>query len=531
MSVSRLSRPRTSPAGEPLAALRSGTGAALITATVLASAVTAVDANVIKVAVPAIGRSLHIGTAALQWTLTSYLLTVAALLLLAGALSDRFGRRRLLAVGLLVMLAASGLCAAAPSAGLLIAGRVVQGIGAALVVPTSLALLNGALRPADRARGIGVWAGLETLGTTVGPYVGGWLVDVGSWRLVFLLNVPLILGSLTALRYVPESARTSGAFSLDYRGGLLAVAGLGGVIYALTLGPDSGWLSAPVLIAAVTGVVCLVLLVPAERRPAAPMLRLALFAARQFDAINVMTLVLYGALGAASYLVILQCELRLGYSPAQAGAALIPESVVFLLLAPVSGALVARAGPRWLMTGGILFVAAGFGWLSAAEPGQGYAASILPGVLLWGLGIGLAVTPLTAAVLAAVGDADLGEASGINDAASRIGGVVVIAIVPVLIGATGSRGYAGALSGGYQPAMIAMAGLCVAAALITAVFVTDDRQAGHMAGHRADGWAGRWTGLWTGHWAGHWAGHRLVPRAPENGCPPLVPVPAPQEDS
>jgi Na+/melibiose symporter-like transporter len=344
---------------------------------------------------------------------------------------------------------------------------------------------------------------------------------------VFLLNVPLILGSLLALWYVPESARTSGAFSLDYRGGLLAVAGLGGVIYALTLGPDSGWLSAPVLIAAVIGVVCLVLLVPAERRPAAPMLRLALFASRQFDAINVMTLVLYGALGAASYLVILQCELRLGYSPAQAGAALIPESVVFLLLAPVSGALVARVGPRWLMTGGILFVAAGFGWLSAAAPGQGYAASILPGVLLWGLGIGLAVTPLTAAVLAAVGDADLGEASGINDASSRIGGVVVIAIVPVLIGATGSRGYAGALTGGYQPAMIVMAGLCVAAALITAVFVTDDRQAGHVAGHVA----GHQAGGWAGRWAVHWAGHRLVPRAPENGCPPPVPVPAPQEDS
>jgi hypothetical protein len=171
------------------------------------------------------------------------------------------------------------------------------------------------------------------------------------------------------------------------------------------------------------------------------------------------------------------------------------------------------------MTGGILFVAAGFGWLSAAEPGQGYAASLLPGVLLWGLGIGLAVTPLTAAVLAAVGDADRGEASGINDTA------------------TGSRGYAGALAGGYQPAMIVMAGLCVAAALITAVFVTavfvtavfvtDDRQAGHVAGHRAGGWAGRWAV----HWAVHWAGHRLVPRAPGNGCPPPVPVPAPQEDS
>jgi EmrB/QacA subfamily drug resistance transporter len=504
VSVSRLHRPGAVAGTGQLVPLRSRTGAALITATVLASATTAVDANVIKVAVPAIGKSLGAGVAALQWTLTSYLLTVAALLLLAGALSDRFGRRRLLAIGLLVMLAGSGLCAAAPSAGVLIAARVVQGVGAALVVPTSLALLNGTLRDADRARGIGLWAGLETLGTTLGPYVGGWLVDVSSWRTVFLLNVPLILGSLVALWYVPESGRTGGAFSLDYRGGLLAVAGLGGVIYALTLGPDSGWLSAPVLIAAVIGVVCLVLLIPAERGRGAPLLRLSLFTSRQFDAINMMTLVFYGALGTASYLVILQCELRLGYSPADAGAALIPESVVFLLLSPLSGALVARVGPRWLMTGGIVLVAAGFGWLSAAHPGQGYAAAILPGVLLWGLGIGLAVTPLTAAVLAAVGDADLGEASGINDAASRIGGVVVIAVVPLLIGATGGRGYAGALVGGYQPAMIAMAGLCGAAAVITALFVSDDR-----SGRRA-GQVGR--------------ARRLVARAPEAGCPPPVPM-------
>ena len=511
MSVSRLDRRGASPPASgagPSVSLRSRTGAALITATVLASATTSVDANVVKVAVPAIGKSLGAGVAALQWTLTSYLLAVAALLLLAGALSDRFGRRRLLAIGLLVMLAGSVLCAAAPSVGVLIGARILQGVGAALVVPTALALLNGTLRDADRARGIGLWAGLETLGTTLGPYVGGWLVDVGSWRVVFLLNVPLILGSLIALRWVPESGVSGGALALDVRGGLLAVAGLGGVIYALTLGPDSGWLSAPVLIAAVVGVGCLVLLVPAERRPSAPLLRLSLFTSRQFDAINVMTLVLYGALGAASYLVILQCELRLGYSPARAGAALIPESVVFLLLAPVSGALVARVGPRWLMTGGIILVAAGLGWLATAQPGQSYPAAILPGVLLWGLGIGLAVTPLTAAVLAAVGDADLGEASGINDAASRIGGVVVIAVVPLLIGATGGRGYAGALVGGYRPAMIVMAGLCVAAAVITALFVTDDRLAGR--GGRA---------------------RRLVPRAPEAGCPPPVPALATQEES
>jgi EmrB/QacA subfamily drug resistance transporter len=484
---------------EALPALRSRTGIALIAATVLASGVASYDANVVKVAVPAIGRSLGAGVTALQWTLTSYLITVAALLLLSGALADRFGRRRLLFVGLLMMAVFSVACAVAPSVGTLIAARAAQGVGAALVVPNSLALVQGTLRDSDRARGIGIWAALETLGTTVGPYVGGWLVDHSSWRAVFLLNIPLILASLAALWYVPENALAGRKGSLDISGGLLVVVGLGGVIYALTAGPGSGWLSAPVLVTAVVGVVCLAALVPAERRRRAPMLRLSLFASRQFDAINVMTLVFYGALSAASYLVILQCELRLGYSAAQAGAALIPESVVFLVLSPLSGFLVPRVGPRWLMTGGVLAVAIGYFWLSAAHPGQSYAAAILPGVLLWGVGIGVSVTPLTAAVLAAVRDPDVGEATGINDASSRIGGVIVIALVPVLIGATGGRSYAHALADGYQPAMIVMGGLCVAAALITIVFVSNEHAA---------------------------ARHRIVPRSPEAGCAPAVPAPA-----
>jgi Na+/melibiose symporter-like transporter len=277
---------------------------------------------------------------------------------------------------------------------------------------------------------------------------------------VFLLNPPLILASLLALRRVPEISKARGLLSLDVRGGLLAVVGLGGVIYALTAGPASGWLSPLVLITAAAGVVALAALVPVERRLRAPMLRLSLFASRQFDAINVTTVLLYGALGAASYLLVLQCELQLGYSAAQAGAALIPESAVFLVISPISGALVSRFGPRWLMTSGILAVAAAFFWLSGAHPGTSYVGTILPATLLWGLGIGVAVTPLTAAVLAAVRDADLGEASGINDAASRIAGVITIALVPVLIGASGGRSLAQALAHGYQPAMIVMGGLC-----------------------------------------------------------------------
>src|SRR3954451_873763 len=210
--------------------LRSATGVALVVATVLASTVGFLNAYMINVAVPAIGRDLDADVSAIQWVLTGYLVTVAALLLVAGALADHFGRRRILIVGLFIMLAAALGCAAAPNAAILIVARLVQGVGGALVVPSSLAMLNGALIPVDRARGIGIWAGLSTLGATVGPYAGGWLVDHASWRYIFLLNLPLVLAAYWALRYVPEVDRSRRRLSLDVPGALLAVVGLGPVI-------------------------------------------------------------------------------------------------------------------------------------------------------------------------------------------------------------------------------------------------------------------------------------------------------------
>ncbi|MFC7275814.1 DHA2 family efflux MFS transporter permease subunit [Paractinoplanes rhizophilus] len=454
--------------------LRSRVGEALIAATVLASMVGFLDANVVNVAVPAIGRDLGAGVAGLQWVLTGYLLTVAALLLLSGALADHFGRRRILIIGLLAMLGSSVLCAVAPTIGVLIAARVLQGAGAAMVVPTSLALLNGTLRVDDRARGIGLWAGLATIGTTVGPYAGGWLVDHAGWRWIFLLNVPLILLALLALRWVPETSDEPRPLSLDAAGAILAVLGIGGVIFALTRGASSGWADTLVLAAGIVGVAALVALTPVERRVRAPMLRLSLFKSRQFDAINATTVLFYGALAAGGYLLVLQCQLVLGYSAAQAGAVAIPNSVLFLALSPLAGALVPRIGPRWLMVAGILLVGAGFAWLSAARAGDSYAAALLPGILLQGLGLGLAVTPLTAAVLAAVDDADLGEASAVNDAASRVGAVLAVAAVPLLVGA-GSGDLGNALVDGFRPAMLVLAVVCALSALVTAVFVSDRR--------------------------------------------------------
>ena len=458
-----------------LAPIRSRTGVSLIATTVLASGVASYDAYVVNIAVPAISRYFDASVMAIQWILTGYLLSVAALLLLAGALADRLGRRRVLAIGLWVMLVSSILCASAPSIDALIAARVAQGVGAALVTPTSLALLNGTLRVSDRARGIGVWAGLSTLTTTVGPYVGGLLVDHASWRWVFLLNVPLILVALIVLRRVPETNGPRRTLSLDAVGALLAFFGLGGLIYALTDGAESGWGSTAILLAFAVGGLSLVALVPAEHRRRAPMLKLSLFASRQFDAINVATVLFYGALTAATYLIVIELELKLGYTASQAGAALIPQTLVFFVLAPLSGALVSVLGPRWPMVAGFLLVGGSQVWLAQLHGSSNYWGAILPAALVRGVGLGLAVTPLTAAVLAAVGDADLGEASAINDAAARVGGVITVALVPVLIGVGAGTSLAEALASGYEPAMIVIAGLCIAAAIVAWLFVSDER--------------------------------------------------------
>ena len=248
------------------------------------------------------------------------------------------------------------------------------------------------------------------------------------------------------------------------------------MIDGLTVGTKLGWTSPRVLVELVVGAACLIALVPTERRVRTPMLKLSLFASRQFSAINAATVLLYGAQYAATYLLILRCELTLGYTAAQAGAALIPSSVIFIALCPASGAVLGRVGPRRLMTAGMVTFALAFLWLAQARSGS-YAEAILPGVVLWGVALGLVVTPLTAAVLAAVSVADLGEASAINDVAARLGGAIMIALVPLLIGVNAGRGLAAALMDGYQPAMIVLAGLAVLAAVVTVVFVRDGRTA------------------------------------------------------
>ena len=284
-----------------------------------------------------------------------------------------------------------------------------------------------------------------------------------------------VTGMKAVRRRVPETSGKHRSPSLDAVGTQLAIFGLGGLIYVLTDRAGSGWGSVRILIAFAVGALSLVALVPAERRRPAPMLKLTLFASHQFDAVNVATVLLYGALTAVGYLIIIELELKLGYPATQAGAALIPVTVVLLVLAPLSGALVSRIGSRWPMVAGILLAAELQGWLAQLHHDSGYGKEILPAALVRGAELGLAVTPLTAAALVAVGDADLGEASAINDAATRVGGVIAVGLVPVLIGVGVGTSLSEAPSNGYEPAMVVIGGLCVAAAIVTWLCASDER--------------------------------------------------------
>jgi MFS transporter len=298
-----------------------------------------------------------------------------------------------------------------------------------------------------------------------------------------------VTGMKAVPRRVPETSGEHRSPSLDAVGTLLANFGLGGLINALTDRAGSGWGSVRILIAFAVGALSLVAPVPARRRRPAPMLKLTLFASRQFDAVNVATMLLYGALTAVGYLIIIELELKLGYPATQAGAALIPVTVAFLVLAPLSGAPVSRIGSRWPMVAGILLAAESQGWLVQPHHDSSYGKEILPAALVRGTELGLAVTPLTAAALVAVGDADLGEASAINDAATRVGGVIAVGLVPVLIGVGAGTSPSAAPRNGYESAMVVIGGLCVAAAIVTWLFVSDERAEAPPLAAPDRGWA------------------------------------------
>jgi EmrB/QacA subfamily drug resistance transporter len=444
----------------PGGTIRYGTPTArwVIAGTVLGSGVAFLDGTVVNVALPAIARDLHAPLTGLQWTLTSYLLTLGALLVLGGSLGDRYGRRKVFVIGLAGFSAASMLCGAAPSTATLVAARAVQGAAAALLVPGSLAIISASFHPDDRGRAIGAWSGLAGVSTAIGPFAGGWLVDAVSWRLVFFVNVPLVAAAvLIALRHVPET-RSPEQGPTDWAGAATLSGGLAGVVYALIEGPAKG-ASLDVIACGALGVLGLLAFVMLERRVVYAMVPLRLFRSRQFSGANAVTLVVYSALSATTFLLVLHLQHDLGYSALAAGASLLPITVLMLTLSARSGALAQRIGPRIPMTVGPVVVACGLLVLSGVGPGSSYLGGVLPGVLVFGAGLTLTVAPLTTAVLAAVDDAHLGVGSAINNAVARVAGLLAVAVLPAAAGiATGSL--AGEdLTDGFMRAMLIAAAL------------------------------------------------------------------------
>lgn len=422
----------------PGLSLASTRGRWVLAIAVLGSGIAFLEATVVNVALPELGRDLDADVAGLQWTINGYLITLAALILLGGSLGDRHGRRRVFELGVVWFTAASALCAVAPNVEVLVAARVVQGIGGALLTPGSLAIIEATFRQEDRARAIGAWSALTGVAAAVGPLLGGYLIDAVSWRAIFLINIPLGAFVVWASRrHIPETRDETITGALDVRGSALATLGLGGITFALIQTPDHG-IGSPMVVAALAiGVVALAAFVRVEHRSAQPMLPLSIFASRQFTSANLVTFVVYAALGAVFFLLVVFLQVALGYNAIEAGAASLPVTALLLLLSARAGDLAQRIGPRIPLTVGPLVVAVGMFMMSGIEIGESYVGAVLPGVIVFGLGLSLVVAPVTITVLAAADPRQAGIASGVNNAVARTAGLMAVAVLPLIAGLSG----------------------------------------------------------------------------------------------
>ena len=431
------------------------------------------DGTVVNVALVRIGADLGASMADLQWITNGYLLALASLILLGGSLGDRYGRRRVFVIGVVWFTAASVACGLAQSPGQLIAARVLQGVGGALLTPGSLALIQASFRRDDRATAIGAWSGLGGVAAAVGPFVGGWLVEYASWRWAFLLNVPLGVATVWVAQVaVPESRDEEAAHGFDVPGALLATAALGLTTFALIQHGSLG--SGLALVVAGLGLAAAGAFVAVERASDHPLVPLGLFASRQFSAANGMTLLVYAALGALFFFLTLQLQTVLGYGPLPSGLATLPITVLMLLLAARGGRLAARIGPRLPMTVGPLVCAVGAALLAGVEAGSSYWTAVFPGVTVFGLGLSLLVAPLTATVLDAAPDRYAGVASGVNNAVARAGSLLAVAALPALLGLSGAD-YARpeAFSEAYAAAMWLCSGLLALGGVVSWLLIRD----------------------------------------------------------
>jgi EmrB/QacA subfamily drug resistance transporter len=458
-------------------AFSSGTGRGVLLATVLASGMAMLDGTVVNVALPHIGADLHAELSGLQWTITGYTLTLAALILLGGSLGDRYGRRRVFVIGTVWFAAASALCGLAPSIEVLIGARLLQGVGGALLTPGSLALIQATFRKDDRARAIGAWSGLGGVATAIGPLVGGWLVDAASWRFVFYLNLPLAAVAVAVtLRYVPESRDPQDTGPFDVLGAVLCALGLAGLTYALVQPTDAA--GRPVgLIAGVLGVAALVVFLLRQRRVANPMMPLDLFRSRTFSTINAVTFAVYAGLSGLMFFVVLQLQTVSGYSAFAAGVSLLPFTLIMLALSATSGRVAQRIGPRTQLIVGPALTAVGMLLTLRIGPHANYLTDVLPAIVVVGLGMTVVVAPLTATVLAAADERHAGIASGVNNAVARAAGLLAVAALPLAAGLSGAAyREPAAFDHGFRIAMLICAALLVAGTVLSAALLRPTRR-------------------------------------------------------
>jgi EmrB/QacA subfamily drug resistance transporter len=437
----------------------------VLAATILASTIAYVDESVVNVALPAIGRDLSASPAALQWVINAYTLCLAAFLLVGGAAGDRLGRRRVFIAGVTLFGFASLACGFSRETAQLIAARAVQGAGAALLIPCSLALIGAAFPDSERGRAIGTWAGFSAIAAAIGPLLGGWIVDHLAWQTIFFINPVLCLAALwIAWRHLPESIDPEAPAGIDWLGALLAFVGLAGVAFGLIALPGTGWRDPTTAAMLTGGIVLLAIFVWHEARTPAPMMPLGLFRSATFSGVNALTLLLYGALGGAFFLLPFALISVHGYSATMAGAVFLPFTAIMAGLSRWSGGLLDRVGARLPLVAGPVLVAGGFGLFAVAGPQASYAMAFLLPVSIVGFGMAVTVAPLTTTVIAAVPGHQTGVASGINNAVSSVASLLAIA-------GFGALALHGSLAEGIRLAMLVAAGLGLAGAACAAITI------------------------------------------------------------